>query len=197
MPRNSASCHKRGGIEPLRVSTPHELKSCLSTSPTHPSPPANIWPASVCAQAWPLVGSLPCTRSKAHMLGWGGGLARQDPTGMLLCQFAQGKRLRRGGSVAAAAQGIEPRTSRTRSENHATRPSCHLILASPHMSIDMAMTYSSSPAAGPLWTDDSYGPAVDYPKQAPATVVVDRRGIRPAAAGEEESNPCGSPRPTS
>ena len=30
---------RRGGIEPLRVSTPHELKSCPSTSPTHPGPP--------------------------------------------------------------------------------------------------------------------------------------------------------------
>ena len=27
---------RRGGIEPLCVSTPHELKSCPSTSPTHP-----------------------------------------------------------------------------------------------------------------------------------------------------------------
>ena len=27
---------RRGGIEPLRVSTPHELKSCHGTSPTHP-----------------------------------------------------------------------------------------------------------------------------------------------------------------
>ena len=29
-------CRRRGGIEPLCVSTPHELKSCPSTSPTHP-----------------------------------------------------------------------------------------------------------------------------------------------------------------
>ena len=29
---------RRGGIEPLHVSMPHELKSCPSTSPTHPGP---------------------------------------------------------------------------------------------------------------------------------------------------------------
>ena len=33
----SGKCiRRRGGIEPLRVSTPHELKSCRGTSPTHP-----------------------------------------------------------------------------------------------------------------------------------------------------------------
>ena len=31
-----AAHRRRGGISPLRVSTPHELKSCPSTSPTHP-----------------------------------------------------------------------------------------------------------------------------------------------------------------
>ena len=31
-----AAARRRGGIELLRVSTPHELKSCPSTSPTHP-----------------------------------------------------------------------------------------------------------------------------------------------------------------
>ena len=32
----SKCIRRRGGIEPLRVSTPHELKSCHGTSPTHP-----------------------------------------------------------------------------------------------------------------------------------------------------------------
>ena len=34
-----ATHRRRGGISPLRVSTPHELKSCPSTSPTHPGIP--------------------------------------------------------------------------------------------------------------------------------------------------------------
>ena len=165
--------------------------------PDSPQPPCEYLAGFCLRSSLAFGGQLALYQKQGAHAGMGGGLARQDPMGMLLCQFAQGKRLRRGGSVAAAAQGIEPRTSRTRSENHGTRPSCHLILASSHMSIDMAMTYSSSPAAGPLWTDDSYGPAVDYPKQAPATVVVDCQGIRPAATREEESNPCVSPRPMS
>ena len=32
-----------GGIEPLHVSMPHELKSCPSTSPTHPGCLGNIY----------------------------------------------------------------------------------------------------------------------------------------------------------
>ena len=59
------------------------------------------------------------------------------------------------------------------------------------------MTYSSSPAAGPPGNDDGCWPALAYPTQASAPVVVDCQGIRPDAAGEEESNPCVSPRPMS
>ena len=36
MSTEEATHRRRGGIEPLRVSTPHELKSCPSTSLTHP-----------------------------------------------------------------------------------------------------------------------------------------------------------------
>ena len=83
-----AAGRRRGGIEPLRVSTPHELKSCPSASPTHPGPPAKNRPASVKAKARPLVGSLPCTRGKAHMTGGLRGFAGPDPRGMRLRQSA-------------------------------------------------------------------------------------------------------------
>ena len=54
-------------------------------------------------------------------------------------QSAQGRRLRRGGSIARAAAGIEPGTSRTLSENHATRPSSLLISTSSQTLNDMSM----------------------------------------------------------
>ena len=38
----SASNRQGGGIEPLHVSMPHELKSCPSTSPTHPGTRENL-----------------------------------------------------------------------------------------------------------------------------------------------------------
>ena len=86
--RGPKASRRRGGIEPLRVSTPHELKSCPSTSPTHPGPPAKNRPASVKAKARPLAGSLPCARGKAHMTGGLRGFAGPDPRGMRLRQSA-------------------------------------------------------------------------------------------------------------
>ena len=50
---------RSGGIEPLHVSTPHELKSCPSTSPTHPGPYAEIWGMCTCPRAWESLASLP------------------------------------------------------------------------------------------------------------------------------------------
>ena len=50
---------RRGGIEPLRVSTPHELKSCPSTSPTHPGPYAKTFGTCACPGPWELLASLP------------------------------------------------------------------------------------------------------------------------------------------
>ena len=50
---------RRGGIEPLRVSTPHELKSCPSTSPTHPGPYAETLAMCTCAGPWESLAGLP------------------------------------------------------------------------------------------------------------------------------------------
>ena len=48
-----AAARRRGGISPLRVSTPHELKSCPSTSPTHPGiPEQSLRHAIVAIYGW-------------------------------------------------------------------------------------------------------------------------------------------------
>ena len=60
---------RRGGIEPLRVSTPHELKSCPSTSPTHPGPPAQKGAALAQLGAGPLLASRPCMEGCVHITG--------------------------------------------------------------------------------------------------------------------------------
>ena len=88
---------QRGGIEPLRVSTPHDLKSCPCTSPTHPGPPAKNRPASAQARARPLMVSSPCAQSKAHVDG--GAVALPEKIHWVCCSVCQ----LRGGACAEAA----------------------------------------------------------------------------------------------
>ena len=53
MSTEEATHRRRGGISPLRVSTPHELKSCPSTSPTHPGiPEQSLRHAIVAIYGW-------------------------------------------------------------------------------------------------------------------------------------------------
>ena len=62
--RGPKTNRRRGGIEPLRVSTPHELKSCPSTSPTHPGPYAETLAMCTCAGAWGSLAGLPHAQYK-------------------------------------------------------------------------------------------------------------------------------------
>ena len=65
-----AAGRRRGGIESLRVSTPHELKSCPSTSPTHPGNSAQeLWWQSMCV-LWTMLVARGWTGKVSVAAGW-------------------------------------------------------------------------------------------------------------------------------
>ena len=179
---------RRGGIEPLRVSTPHELKSCPSTSPTHPGFFRKVWGNIRYGLNAPASGQL----ALCQVLG-----ARHGrPTSAQMDLHGRRVYVGRiaGNSCAAAVQekwaapGIEPGTSRTLSENHATRPSSHVSFTDPRMLQALTMNLHSH-ATGCL------GFAARgrlYPR-----ALSNAGWLRPTTAGEEESNPCVSPHPMS
>ena len=89
---------RRGGIESLRVSTPHELKSFPSTSPTHPGPPAQKGGGAGSARSWAPAGQLALYR-KSRARGGGCADASMDASQLRL-SFSRGAR----GSCPLAAR---------------------------------------------------------------------------------------------
>ena len=98
----STVSRRRGGIEPLRVSTPHELKSCPSTSPTHPGPPAQKGGGAGSARSWAPAGQLALYR-KSRARDGGCADASMDASQLRL-SFSRGARGSR--PLAARKNGL-------------------------------------------------------------------------------------------